>query len=148
MSLLPQLRRLIAALLLLLDLSQEPGSALPLLALADADEDTISEICTEESFWCGPSADKQGICDAVRSKQSKSPIGAAAPPSTTPAFWSNRGEVAKAIITVSTENHSEVLYSSGGKTPFLLSPASDIPPAPRDLRDPSLVALMTIRLLI
>src|SRR6266436_6618535 len=67
-GLLPLMRRLIAGLLLLLDLSQEPASALP-LSMADADNDTVTELCTKETFWCGPSADEQNIYAAIRSKQ-------------------------------------------------------------------------------
>lgn len=41
--------QIIAAILLLLDLSQEPGSALSYESLDDNDE--FSEICTQDDFW-------------------------------------------------------------------------------------------------
>jgi hypothetical protein len=141
------LRQIIATLLLLLDLSQEPGSALSFLALADADDDAVSEICTEDSFWCGPSADRQNLCEAVRSKQTTSPAEAAVLPQTTPTLSGDRSGAAKAAITASTQ-HSSDLYISSDETFTLRAHSNDALPASRDLRDPLLMALMTTRLLI
>ncbi len=46
-------RRIIAVLLLLFDLGQEPGSALSFVGLEDADDDAVAELCTKEDFWWG-----------------------------------------------------------------------------------------------
>jgi hypothetical protein len=43
-------RRIIALLLLVLDLSQEPGSALEFTSIADDDSDTVADLCTKENF--------------------------------------------------------------------------------------------------
>jgi hypothetical protein len=43
-------RRIIALLLLVLDLSQEPGSALAFSSIADDDSDTVADLCTKENF--------------------------------------------------------------------------------------------------
>lgn len=144
----PLFRRLIAVLLLVLDLGQEPASALPLSALADADNDTITEICTEESFWCGPSADRQNICDTAQSKQSTGSVDAGAPPSPAPTVCGERTRVARAAIAPVAQSKSDVILESADQTVAVLSRARDISPAPSVDRDPSLVALITIRLLI
>ena len=47
----PLALRLLAAFLLVLDLSQEPASALPALPSPDADSDTITDLSTKEAFW-------------------------------------------------------------------------------------------------
>ena len=48
----PSLRRFIALFLLLLDLSQEPGSALSFVSLADqSDGPAATELCTKDDFW-------------------------------------------------------------------------------------------------
>jgi hypothetical protein len=44
------MRRLIAAILLLLDFSQEPASGVSFAELSDSDPDTIAELCTKENF--------------------------------------------------------------------------------------------------
>jgi hypothetical protein len=76
----PSLRRCIALLLLLLDLTLEPGSALSFSSVTDSDDDLVADLCTRENFsWttaaavdetisftqetaCGsPSAEKQPL---------------------------------------------------------------------------------------
>jgi len=46
-------RRIIAVLLLLFDLTQEPGSALSFVGLEDTDGDGVAELCTKDDFWWG-----------------------------------------------------------------------------------------------
>ena len=46
-------RRIIAVLLLLFDLTQEPGSALSFVGLEDTDGDAVAELCTKDNFWWG-----------------------------------------------------------------------------------------------
>ena len=45
-----RMRQLIAAVLLLLDLSQEPGSGVSFASISDTDSDMVAELCTKENF--------------------------------------------------------------------------------------------------
>ena len=143
----PLLRRFIAGLLLLLDLGQEPASALPLLSLADTDDDTVTELCTKETFWWGPSSDEQNIYEAIQSKRNTEYADrgpSQAPPQT---MWSERVQVPQAAVAAYTQENSDVLYAETIETSYPLFVASIVPPQPRVL-DPSLAALLTVRLLI
>ena len=146
-GLLPLMRRLIAGLLLLLDLSQEPASALP-LSMADADNDTVTELCTKETFWCGPSADEQNIYAAIRSKQNAIHADRGISQTTTPIVCSERVQAPKQVAAAYSQKYSDVLCAATIETPCPLFVASiGSPVAPEDL-DPSLAALLTVRLLI
>ena len=48
-------RRIIAVVLLLFDLSREPDSALAFVGL-DTDDDGVAELCTKDDFWWGTAA--------------------------------------------------------------------------------------------
>ena len=48
-------RRIIAVVLLLFDLSREPDSALAFVGL-DTDDDGVAELCTKDDFWWGNAA--------------------------------------------------------------------------------------------
>src|SRR5258708_392267 len=48
-------RRIIAIVLLLFDLSREPDSALAFVGL-DTDDDGVAELCTKDDFWWGNAA--------------------------------------------------------------------------------------------
>src|SRR5258707_10858571 len=48
-------RRIIAVVLLLFDLSREPDSALAFVGM-DTDDDGVAELCTKDDFWWGTAA--------------------------------------------------------------------------------------------
>ena len=48
-------RRIIAVVLLLFDLSREPDSALSFVGM-DTDDDGVAELCTKDDFWWGTAA--------------------------------------------------------------------------------------------
>jgi hypothetical protein len=139
--------RLIAGLLLLLDLSQEPASAFP-LSMADSDDDTVTELCTKETFWCGPSADEQNIYAAIRSKQHAIYTDRGISRTTTPIVCSERVRAPKQVVAAYSQKYSDVLCAATFETPYPLFVASIGSPAARADLDPSLAALLTVRLLI
>jgi len=67
---------LIAAILLLLDLSQEPGSGVTFASLSDSDSDsdTVSELCTKENFSWSVAAAVEDEAPSARDVVQGSPL--------------------------------------------------------------------------
>lgn len=63
--------RLLAAFLLILDLSQEPASALPVSPSPASDSDTVADLSTKEAFWWDSAAEAgHELAMALQSGQS------------------------------------------------------------------------------
>ena len=67
-------RRIIAILLLLLDLGLEPGSALAFVGMADDEaNEAVSDLCRQDDFWWGRTS--AAIDDAAHVVQTSSDYG-------------------------------------------------------------------------
>ena len=139
------LRRIVALLLLLLDLGQEPASAFPLLPQADEDNDSVTELCTRETFWRGLSADELNVKETTRSKQQ--PYTERGSQNPQRASYVERVAATQIFFASYTQSRSDVLHTFV-VTSIPLFTKSGVLRATRTDRDPSLVALETDRLLI
>ena len=68
------MRRLIAAILLLLDLSQEPGSGVSFASISDSDSDEVAELCTKENFSWSVAAAVEDAAPSSRDMVHGSPL--------------------------------------------------------------------------
>jgi hypothetical protein len=66
--------RFIALILLVLDLSQEPGSALSFASIGDTDSDTVADLCTEWNFSWAVAACVDSAAPSTRDLVQGSPL--------------------------------------------------------------------------
>jgi hypothetical protein len=135
----PLLCRVIALFLLVLDLSQEPASALPLTLYGDGDNDTLSEVCTKETFWRGLSEDDQDSCSAATA------FVAGTKTSFQPETVVKNGDGRHSVVGII---YSLTKYRTAAEFVMCGAPHAVLCTSARHQRDPTLAALMTVRLLI
>ena len=102
-------RRIIAILLLLVDLGLEPGSALSFVGMSDPEEnEAVADLCRQDDFWWGRTS--AAIDEAAHVVQTNGDCGTGTPQSA--AQTVSAGSITQAAST--PFNLDPVLISAGG----------------------------------
>ena len=117
---------------------------MPLSLYADGDNDTLTEVCTKETFWCGRTEDDQEFCDTARGLRKPAFIAGTRK--------SRKTEAVAASVTPrhpigTTAGPPSNCWSAAWNVAYCALPDDMVRARACHERDPALLALMTVRLL-